>query len=108
MMVDYRYDTLAQLRLLLGTTLLVEGHPELQELPGCADVQSTAMHTLLIGLALLPCGCRRNPDPDAKHTDWAVTDPSHYVTAAVALMNMVFAFGGQVCACGWCDVCAIV
>ena len=36
-----------------------------------------------------------NPDPDAKHSSQAVIDPECAVPATVAIMSMIFAFGGQ-------------
>ena len=36
-----------------------------------------------------------NPDPEAKHSSQAIVDKECAVPATVAIMSMIFAFGGQ-------------
>jgi len=55
----------------------------------------TGTGSQLVAVAIVVYELVTNPDPNARTTNWAVQGAATYVPAAVALMNMIFAFGGQ-------------
>ncbi len=85
------YCTLLYAQGLLGTLSLAVQVRSLAEL-SWVFTTGTVSQLLAIGIVLYEL--IMNPDPDAKHSNQAITIDT-IVPASVAVMNMIFAFGGQ-------------
>ncbi len=75
---------------LVGASILVQ----IRSLAELSIIFLAGIISQLVAIGLIVYELVSNPDPEAKHSNQAVT-VENAIPASVALMNIIFAFGGQ-------------